>query len=103
MVVHVNNSLSGCCFFLASRLTIVSLDFILYHVASGRDINFLLHGYLLFGLVLGRKETWLRKATNTIWSHFVTIYYARLSLVLYIAFPCDFRFTSTINFIKMKR
>ena len=26
MVVHVNNSLSGRCFFLASRLTIVSLD-----------------------------------------------------------------------------
>ena len=26
MVVHVNNSLSGSCFFLASRLTIVSLD-----------------------------------------------------------------------------
>ena len=26
MVVHVNNSLSGRCFFLASQLTIVSLD-----------------------------------------------------------------------------
>ena len=26
VVVHVNNSLSGRCFFLASRLTIVSLD-----------------------------------------------------------------------------
>ena len=26
VVVHVNNSLSGGCFFLASRLTIVSLD-----------------------------------------------------------------------------
>ena len=26
MVIHVNNSLSGCCFLLALRLTIVRLD-----------------------------------------------------------------------------
>ena len=35
MVVHVNNSLSGRCFFLALRLTIVSLDSMLLAKQKG--------------------------------------------------------------------
>ena len=46
MVVHVNNSLSGRSFFLASQLTIVSLDFVAITV-SMRCISAFIYGDLL--------------------------------------------------------
>ena len=39
--------------------------------------------YLRIALALGRKETWLRKVTDTIWSHFVTILCTILCTILF--------------------